>query len=126
MRIASCVSASTPRVTRTSTRRDARARGELRLVRRVEHDRRADRRRRVEERLVLVVAVDDELVAVEPGRAGERELARRGDVGADALLAQQPQQRDVGERLRPEDDAPVVADGRAERARTARASVSSQ
>ena len=41
---------------------------------------------------------------VEPGRLRERELAERRDVGADALLGEQPQQRDVRERLRPVDD----------------------
>ena len=61
--------------------------------------------------------MDDELAAAEPGGEGVRELARRGDVGADPLLAQQPQQGDVGKRLRPEEDA-TVADGVAERPRT--------
>ena len=39
-----------------------------------------------------------------PARLRERELAERRDVGADALLGEQPQQRDVRERLRPVDD----------------------
>ena len=98
---------------------------QLGLVGCVEDDRRALGGCLAEERLVLVVAVHDDLVAREAGGAGERELAGRGDVGADALLAQQAQHGDVGERLRPERD---VAAGRPPRAATrARArSVSSQ
>ena len=81
--------------------------GDLRLVGRVEDDRRTLRGCLAEERLVLVVAVDDDLVAAEPGRARERELAGRGDVGADPLLAQEAQDGHVGERLRAEGDVPA-------------------
>ena len=90
--------------------------GELRLVRRVEDDGRAHRGRLGEECRVLVVPVDDEVVAGEPGRLGERELAARRDVGADPFLAQEPQQSDVRERFRAEEDA-AVADRGAERPR---------
>jgi hypothetical protein len=41
------------------------------------------------ERFVLVVAVDDELGTGKSGGACECELARRCDVGADPLLAQE-------------------------------------
>ena len=95
---------------------DTGGRGEARLVPRVEHDRRADLRRLPQERLVLVVAVDDEVAAREAGGTRERQLAGGGDVRADARLVQQPEHGDVGERLRPEEDPPV-ADGRAERMR---------
>ena len=91
-------------------------RGELGLVRRVEHDRRADRGCLGEERGVLVVPVDDEVVAGEPGGLGECELAARRDVRADSFLAQEPQERDVREGLRPEEDT-SVADRRTERPR---------
>jgi hypothetical protein len=42
--------------------------------------------------------------------AREGELTLGGDVGTDALVAQQPEQRDVRERLRAEEDAAVVSD----------------
>ena len=57
----------------------------------------------------------DELRARETGRAGERELARGGDVGADPLLAQQSEHGDVGEGLRSVEDAPALADGAPQR-----------
>ena len=66
---------------------DARRRGELGLVGRVEDDRRTLLRGLPQERLVLVVAVHDELVARQARRAGEGELARGRDVRADSLLA---------------------------------------
>ena len=37
----------------------------------------------------------DQLAAGETGRTGERQLAERGDVGADALLPQELQEGDV-------------------------------
>ena len=67
---------------------DAGGRCELRLVGRIEHDRSALDRGLAQERIVLVVAVDDELVAREPGGAREGELARGGDVGPDSLLGE--------------------------------------
>ena len=87
------------------------------LVRSVEHDRRPGGGRGVEERVVLVVAVDHERLAVEPRPQRERQLSPRRDVGANALLAEEPEKRDVGQRLRPEEQPPVVADRRTERPR---------
>ena len=70
----------------------------------------------------LVVPVDDEVARrLDPGRARERELTQRGHVCADALLAQQPQERDVREGLRPVDDASACADRAAANVRAARA-----
>ncbi len=71
------------------------------FVGRVEHDQGPFGCSFGEEGVVLVVSVYDELAAGEAGRAREGELARRRNVGAQALLAQQAQQRHVGERLRP-------------------------
>ena len=116
MRIASCVSASTPSVTRTSARSTPAAAARPASSLRVEHDRCTDRRRLRQEGLVLVVAVDDEVAAAEARGTRERELAGGGDVRADPRLVQQAEQGDVGERLRPEEDPPV-ADGRPERVR---------
>jgi hypothetical protein len=52
----------------------------------------------------LVVSVEHDSIAGNAGCPCEGELAERGDVGADTVLREQPQQRDVGERLRPVDD----------------------
>ena len=76
----------------------------LRLTGRIEDDERIRLRSRAQLLLRLVVAVEDEPLARNSRRPRERELAERRDVGADALLAEQPQQRDVRERLRPVDD----------------------
>ena len=76
----------------------------LRLARRVENDERACLRGRPQLLLRLVVAVEDEPLARDPRRPRERELAEGRDVGAGSLLREQPQQRDVRERLRPVDD----------------------
>ena len=105
--IAWWVSASTPGVSRTSTRRTPAAARALRLVGRVEHDERAGLRGGPQLLVRLVVAVEEQAVAGEPGRARERELAERRDVGADALLGEHAQQLDVRERLRPVDDQRV-------------------
>ena len=96
-----------------------------RLVGCVEDDRCAFGGRIAEKRLVLVVAVHDDLVAVESGGPGELELAGRGDVRADALLAQEAEKGDVGERLRPERDVTSV-DRAASSARARARSVLSQ
>jgi hypothetical protein len=55
--------------------------------------------------------VHDQLCAGEPRGARERELTRRGDVGADPLLAQEAEHCDVGERFRAVEDAPALAGG---------------
>jgi hypothetical protein len=57
-------------------------------------------------------APSSEPLAGDPGRPGERQLAERRDVRADALLREQPEERHVRERLRPVDDE--RARGRAE------------
>lgn len=80
---------------------------QLGLVGGVEHDGRAACRCRLKQGGVLVVPVHDQVSAFETGRLGERELTGRGHVRADALLAEQPQEGDVRERLRPEEDAAV-------------------
>ncbi len=79
-------------------------RSRLRLTGRVEDDERIRLRSRPQLLLRLVVAVEHDPLARNSRRPRERELAERRDVGADALLAEQPQQRDVRERLRPVDD----------------------
>ena len=107
VRIASCVSASTPgrhAHERSADARLGRARG---LVERVEDDERAGLGRGRQLLVGLVVAVHEQPLARDPGPLRERELAERGDVGADALLGEQPHQRDVRERLRPVDDERV-------------------
>src|SRR4029077_11933230 len=76
---------------------DARGRSLLRLARRIEDDERARRRRGAELLLRLVVAVADDPLPRDSGRAREPELAERRDVRTDAFLGEQPQQRDVGE-----------------------------
>ena len=69
--------------------------GEPGLVRRVQDDRRTSGSGIREERRVLVVAVHDERASSEPRRRRKRELARRGDVGADPFLGQEPEHGDV-------------------------------
>ena len=101
------MSASTPSVTRTSTRPTPAA-AAISASSGASRTTVAPSAGRVaEQRLVLVVAVDDELVAAKPGRAGERQLAGRGDVGTDSLLPQQAQDGDVREGLRSERDVPA-------------------
>src|SRR6185503_7608034 len=89
--------------------------GELRLVGRVEDDGSALGRSGAQELLVLVVAVDDQLVAGEPGRTREGELALGRDVGTDALTTQEAEHSHVRERLRPVEDTPAGSDGLEER-----------
>ena len=107
VRIASCVSASTPSVTRTSTRRTPAAAASSASSGASSTTAAPSAAASRQERLVLVVPVHDELGAGEAGGARERELARGSDVGPDPLRAQQPQHRDVGEGLRPEGDVPA-------------------
>ena len=68
-----------------------------------------------EKRVALVVPVHDELDAGEAGRAREGELARRGDVGADALLEEQAEHCDVRKRLGAVEDTATFAYGSHER-----------
>ena len=74
------------------------------LVERVEDDERAGVGGGAQLLVRLVVAVHEQPLAVDPRRPRERELAEGRDVGAESLLREQPQQRDVRERLRPIDD----------------------
>ena len=99
-----CVCASTPGVSRTSTRSTpaAAARSGSSGASRTTV---APAAAAARELLVgLVVAVEEDPVAADAGRLRERELAERRDVGADALLGEDAQDRDVRERLRPVDD----------------------
>ena len=97
---------------------DAGLRGELRLVGGVEDDGRLLGRGLAEEARILVVAVHDELPAREPGSAREDQLARRSDVGSDALLAHEPEDGDIREGFRPVEDAAASTRSRPQRART--------
>ena len=107
MRIASCVSASTPGVTRTMHAAHARLGRAPGLVERVEDDERACLGRRAQLLVRLVVPVHEQPVALDPGAARERELTQRGHVRAEPFLGEQAHQRDVRERLRPVDDERV-------------------
>ena len=75
-----------------------------RLVERVEHDERARLGGGAQLLVRLVVAVHDQPLAGDPRAPRERELAERGDVGADPLLGSSRMHGDVRERLRPVDD----------------------
>ena len=75
-----------------------------RLVGCVEDDGRAGLAGRAQLVVRLVVAVEEDPLARQAGRLRERELAERGDVGAEALLGEDAEERDVRERLRPVDD----------------------
>ena len=80
-----------------------------RLVERVERDERARLGRGAQLLVRLVVPVHDQPLALDPRPPCERELAERGDVGAEALLGEQPHDGDVRERLRPVDDERIRA-----------------
>ena len=117
VRIASCVSASTPGVTRRSTRCVASAeqlREPQRLLPVVEHDR-ADPgvhgHRQLRARLGVAVQVD--ALGREAGVQREVQLAARGDVAAEPLLGEQPQHGRARQRLGGEHDlaGPVVVGG---------------
>ena len=70
----------------------------------VEHDERAGFRGSPQLRFRLVVAVEHDPLAGDLGGPRERELAEGRDVGADAFFREQPELRDVRERLRPVDE----------------------
>ncbi len=91
-------------------------RGQLGLVRCVEYDRRAFCSGLTEERVVLVVAVDHEVAAVEACGVREGELARRGDVRSQSFLSKESEDGDVRERLRPVEHPTRLADGGTKRA----------
>ncbi len=80
--------------------RDSRGRDADGFVERVHDEQRVLLGRELEQAVLLVVAVDDEPLARDPGAACERQLADRRDVGAEPLLAQQPEDGDGRERLR--------------------------
>ena len=61
--------------------------------------------------------MNDELAAREPGGSREGELARGGDVGPNSLVAEDAEDRDVGERLRAVEESSVWSRRRAQRAR---------
>jgi hypothetical protein len=74
--------------------------GALDLVLGVEDDEPGPRFRCGRQLLVaLVVPVDDDPLAADPGPLREAELAERGDVGAEPLRREEPQHREVRERL---------------------------
>ncbi len=81
------------------------------LRERIHHEQRVLRRRKMQQLVLLVVPVDDEPVAGDAGTPRELELADRGDVGAEPLLAEQPKDGDRRERLRPVDDQRVRRGG---------------
>ena len=104
MRIASCVSASTPGVTRTSTRRTPAAAARSGSSSASSTTSATGSGGGAQLLVGLVVAVHEQPVAVDARAPREGELAERRDVGAEALLGQQPHHRDVRERLRAVDD----------------------
>ena len=106
VRMCSCVSASTPGITRDQQARSAAQRCQpLGVLLVVEHDRAdAGLERHLQLGLGLGVAVQVEPRGVEPGAQGEVQLAAGGDVAAEALLGEDAQDRGARERLRGEDD----------------------
>ena len=108
VRIDSWVSTSIPGVIRTSIRSTPDARARVELLERVEHDvRSAGVRRRLELLVRLVVPVHDESLAGDARLLREAELPERRHVRAEPLLAEQPHERDVRERLGAVDDERV-------------------
>ena len=112
VRIARCVSASMPGVTRTSTVRTpadfARATSSSASMTTIA----PGLGRRLELFVRLVVAVEQDLLAPHPCAQRELELTARGDVGPQTLRGEEPEQRDVGERLRPVHDERFRIDSR--------------
>ncbi len=83
---------------------DARGGRARRLVRRVENDGRGRGGGGAELLVGLVVPVEEDPVARDAGRLREGELPERRDVGADSLVGENLEDRDVRERLRPVHD----------------------
>jgi hypothetical protein len=81
----------------------------LGIVRSVEHDEAARLGCRRELLVRLVVPVQHDRVGGDTGAAGERELAERRGLRAQALVGEEPKHLDVGERLH------AVEDGRLRR-----------
>ena len=109
------------------TRRDsderatnARRGSALGLVGRVQHDEGAELGCEPKLLVRLVVAVDDEPVACQSRGPCECELTERRDVRAEPFLGEEPQQGDVGERLRAVDDRASPTTRRKSRARSRR------
>ena len=90
VRIASCVSASTPGVTRTSIRATPAAAARSTSSSASSTTRRACRAGRRELFVALVVPVHDEPSPGDPGLQRELELAQRRDVRAEPFLGEQP------------------------------------
>jgi len=80
------------------------------LLHRVEHEDRAGGRRGLELGVGLVVPVDDQPVPLEAGPPRECELAEGGNVRSEPLVGEQPQDRDVRERLHAVDDERIRVD----------------
>ena len=74
------------------------------LLQCVEHDERAGPSGRLQLAVRLVVPVEHEAFARDPGAQRKLELPERGHVCAEPLGCEQAQQGDVGERLRPVDE----------------------
>ena len=100
VRIASCVSASIPEVTRTSTRRTpaAAARSISSSESRTTRPAPASAAARSSSSPLLLPCTISRSPGI-PARTRERQLTERRDVGAEPFLAEQAQQREVGERL---------------------------
>ncbi len=113
VRIAACVSATTPGVTRIITSTGACERARACRARRSCRRRSARRASAAacSSARGLRVAVEDDPVAVEAGLLGQRELAAGRDVDAQALLVEDPQDRRAGEGLGGEDDLAVAHRG---------------
>ena len=104
VRIDSCVTASTPGVSRTSTRCTPAAAARSASSGASSTTAAPAAAARAELLVRLVVAVEEDPLAGDLRGLREGELAERRDVGADALVGEHAQQRDVRERLRPVDD----------------------
>jgi len=100
--------------------RNAGRTGPVDLLERVEHDERAVRTGLSELLVGLVVAVHDDQARIDAGALRKRELAQCRDIGRDALLGEEAQDREVRKRLR------AVGDPRLGRSLAVGASVGAQ